>query len=313
MAAFMEKIVGLYHFFGDRAPRQIPIVGPRPRPVDPWRRDGQMIVSKVRATADIVATVDKSIKLLGGLGRAIKSGDRVLVKPNFNSPDPFPASSDLPFLRAVVELLLEAGARVTIGECSGGVWRPTRNVFRKLGVFGLARYLGVELIAFEDRPGDWVRVKIGGDYLHTATMPRSAYEADKLVYLTCMKTHFRGRYSGALKTAMGFIHPGERRAIHLSSLEQKVAEINLCWQPDLIMMDGRKAFVTGGPNAGQVVEPNLVLASGDLVAIDVEAVNILLSYRAKNKLPPDPWQLPQIATALKHGLGAGPGGYVVVE
>jgi uncharacterized protein (DUF362 family) len=52
------------------------------------------------------------------------------------------------------------------------------------------------------------------------------------------------------------------------------------------------------------VEPGIIMASGDLVAIDVEALKILASYGAKNKLLPDPYDSPQIATALRHGLGA---------
>lgn len=43
--------------------------------------------------------------------------------------------------------------------------------------------MDVELIAFEDRPEDWVRLRANnGDYLGVVTMPRSAYEGDKLVY-----------------------------------------------------------------------------------------------------------------------------------
>jgi hypothetical protein len=50
-----------------------------------------------------------------------------------------------------------------------------------------------------------------------------------------------------------------------------------------------------------------------LVAIDVEALKVLQSYRADNRLGDDPYKLPQIATALKHGLSAAGGAYVVVE
>lgn len=313
MTNFADKVIGFYHLFCDRAPKNIPSVDPRPRVVNPWCSNGQVTLAKVTANGDIRASVDRAIALLGHLGQAIGRGDRVLVKPNFNSPDPYPGSTDLVFLRAVLELLLEAGARVTIGESSGGIWRPTRNVFRKLGVFELARHLDVELVAFDDKAGDWVKIKINGDYLSAVTMPRSAYEADKIVYLPCMKTHAFSRFTGALKLAVGFMHPGERRALHARHLEQKVAEISLCWQPDLIIMDGRKTFVSGGPDKGQLAEPGLVLVSGDLVAIDVEAMKVLLSYKAKNKLMANPWQSPQIITALKHGLGVGSDDYIIVE
>ena len=82
---------------------------------------------------------------------------------------------------------------------------------------------------------------------------------------------------------------------------------------DLIIMDGRKAFVSGGPERGELAEPGIVMASGDMVAIDVEALKVLQSYPAENRLDRDPYDLPQIATALKHGLTSGEGDYKLVE
>jgi uncharacterized protein (DUF362 family) len=62
-----------------------------------------------------------------------------------------------------------------------------------------------------------------------------------------------------------------------------------------------------------LAEPGLVLASGDLIAIDIEAMKVILDYRASNKIPVNPWELPQVATALKHGLGVGEGKYIVID
>lgn len=308
----IDRIVGVYHFLFDRVPRNIPEVPPKPRKRNVWLKDGKAIVAKTGTGENVRQSIDQALAALGSLTDAISRGDTVLVKPNFNSDDPPPASTDLPFLRAIVEVLLGLGARVTIGESSGGVWRPTVNVFRRLGLYEFARNLGVKLVAFEERRNEWVRIPIGGDYLHSVAMPLSAYDADRLVYLPCLKTHRLARYSGALKLAFGFVDPGERRAFHFSYREEKLAEISLCWQPDLIVMDGRRAFVSGGPQRGEIVEPKLILASGDLVAIDVEAVRVLLTYRARNRLISDPWQLPQIATAVKHGLGAGTDGHILI-
>ncbi len=313
MSDLIDKTVGIYHFLADRLPANVPTVDPKPRKVNPWRHQGRVIVARVSAADDVRPAIEKTVGLLGRLEQAIGRGDRVLVKPNYNSPDPPPASTDPSFLRAVLEMLVEAGARPTIGESAGGVWRPTRNVFRQVHVDDLARELGVGLIAFDDADTEWVRIRIGGDYLRELVVPRAAYEADKLVYLPCMKTHRLAGFSGALKLGFGFVAPGQRRGFHAGHLQQKVAEVNLCWQPDLIIMDGRKAFVSGGPNKGQVVEPGLLLASGDLIAVDVEAAKTLLAGGGKNRLPSDPWQSPQVVTAVKHGLGAGRDGYVVVD
>lgn len=305
MTAVFDRIVGVYHFLGDKIPKNIPCVEPKPRKANPWVRNGQPLVARVKVEADTGLAIGRAISSLGDLKQAIGRGDRVLVKPNFNSPDPFPASTDLEFLKAAIELILDVGAKVTVGESAGGVWRPTRKVFIQLGVPELAHKLGAEIIAFDDRPNDWVQINVNGGYLSKVIMPRSAYEADRIVYLPCMKTHSLGVFSGAIKLAFGFVAPGQRRSFHLSRLQEKLAEVSLCWQPDLILMDGRKAFVSGGPAKGQLVEPGLVLASGDLVAIDIEAMKVLLGYQASNKIPANPLELPQIATALKHGLGSG--------
>jgi uncharacterized protein (DUF362 family) len=65
---------------------------------------------------------------------------------------------------------------------------------------------------------------------------------------------------------------------------QMIAEINSCYNLDFVVMDGVKAFVTGGPESGKVVDPGLLLASKDRVAIDAVGVTILKMYGAKGKV-----------------------------
>jgi uncharacterized protein (DUF362 family) len=307
-----DTLKGLYHLFTDRKPGELESRPPQPRRTALWLKDGQPLVSKVPASEDVKPAVEECLELLGGLDRAISPGDKVLVKPNFNSPDPFPGSTDLGFLRAVLELLKDAGARIVVGESSGGIWRPTSNTVAKLGVLDLFEELGIEFLWFDAGTTEWVEVPIEGEYLKAVIVPRVAYEADKRVYLPCLKTHKYARFTMSLKLSVGFVHPGERRAMHMSNLEEKAAEVNLAWQPDLIVMDGRKAFVTEGPDKGELVEPGIIMGSGDMVAIDVEALKVLQSYGADNRLDGDPYQLPQIATALKHGLTAANGAYTLV-
>jgi uncharacterized protein (DUF362 family) len=290
----------------DRVPKGLDIVPPRSRKETPFREDGVVLVSKVKVEGDLKTSVTKAVELIGGLEKVVSKGERVMVKPNFNSADPYPGSSDLEFVKVVIRMLTEAGAKVVVGESSGGIWRPTRRVMEKLDAVRQLTDMGAEVIAFDDkeRRWDWVRVRVDGDYIREVTVPGSVYEADKIVYLPCMKTHRFARFSLSLKLAIGLVHPGERRRMHMRNLERKTAEFSLALQPDLIIMDGRKSFVSGGPDKGELVEPGVIMASGDLVAIDVEALKILGSYKAKNRLLPNPYDSPQIMSALKHGLGS---------
>jgi uncharacterized protein (DUF362 family) len=266
-------------------------------------RDGKALVGVVEATYDLKDSVRRAVELIGGFGKIVSPGDKVIVKPNFNSDDPFPASSDPEFVAAVVSLLYEAGAsKVLILESSGLPWLPTKRVMEKMGMTRAAKKCNAELRVLDDR--EWVNMEIKGKHWRRVSLAKDVLEKDaKHVWLPCMKTHRFARFSLSLKLAVGFLGFQQRRDLHMAFLEEKIAELNLAVHPDLIIMDGRKCFVTGGPDKGLVKEPNLILASGDRIATDVEALKVLKSYRANNRLNMDVWEFPQIKHAVDLGLG----------
>lgn len=118
-------------------------------------------------------------------------------------------------------------------------------------------------------------------------------EADKIVQTCCLKTHrFGGHFTLSLKNSVGLVAkkvPGGMYdymwELHGSPFQrQMIAEINNHYKPDIVVMDGIKAFVTGGPEKGKEVEPNLLLASTDRVALDAVGVAVLKMFGAKGKI-----------------------------
>ncbi|MCL5256679.1 MAG: DUF362 domain-containing protein [Chloroflexi bacterium] len=278
------------------------VAPPRPRKENIWKSDGLVLVSRVQSSGDVFQDVAKAVDFLGGMGRLVEQGDEVTLVPNFNSDDPFPATSDLTFVRAVMDVVRGAGAsRVILATSSGLPWLPTSETVRKLGVLSLAREMGVELVLLDE--DEFYDVPVHGKYLRIVSIPRTIYQSKKLIYLPCMKTHQLAKFTMSIKLPMTFPHPVDRGRIHTTGLERNFPEISLAIQPDLIIMDGRKAFVTGGPDRGTLVEPGMIMASGDMVAIDVEGLNILQKYQADNKLDTNVWHLPPILLASSHSLG----------
>jgi len=266
-----------------------------------YAEDGKSLVSRIRATDNIKEDIRHAVAVIGGFGKTVEKGDTVLLKPNYNSADPPPASTDPAFLKAVAELLFESGAgKVVVGESSMQA-TSTKATMTKASTLEALKDSGVEL-AFFDENG-WSKVHVDGEYLKTASLPEKALHVDKLVYSCCMKTHFRADFSLSLKLAFGFVKGNERLAFHLRHLKEKLVDLNLVVHPSLMIMDGRKCFITGGPFSGQVREPNVILASGDRVAMDVEAIKIIESFEGSD-LKADPWSYPQIRHAVKLGLGA---------
>ncbi len=255
--------------------------------------------------ADLLPYLRRVLDLIGGAGRAIKPGDTVLVKPNFNSPDPCPASADVEFVAAVAQLLREAGAsQVVVGESAGVPWHPTRAVLEKTGLLDRMALIGVPVRVFDEE--EWIKVDLaalGARYMESVRLPRALGEYDKLVFLPNLKTHRLARFTMSLKLSVGLMHPEDRKPFHAANLEEKTADLAVAVRPDLILLDGRVAFVTRGPASGDLVAPGVLLSGGDQVSLDVEAVRVLRSFPAENRLDADAWELPQIQAAAALGFG----------
>jgi uncharacterized protein (DUF362 family) len=277
----------------------------RHRLPNPYMRDGKAFVSFVLASREVKNDIRKAVDLLGGFGKSVKPQDRILLKPNFNSDDPPPGSTALDFLTAVIELLQEHGCtQISVGESSGRPWVPTEKVFRNSGLASRMAEMKIPLLDF-DR-SEYIDVPIGGEYLDLIAYPRDLEGFDKIIYLPTMKTHFLGGFSMSLKLTVGMTHLADRTLLHGDNnlfVPQRAAEMNIPIKPDLIVMDGRISFVSGGPAIGLAVHPGVILASGDPVALDVQGVRLLQNYAAVNHLGGDAWNLPQIKTAVKQGLG----------
>jgi uncharacterized protein (DUF362 family) len=216
------------------------------------------------------------------------SGQMVALKANYNSADPFPASTHPQTLKSLVESLHEAGAiEITLTERSG--MGDTRYVLETMGVFQLAEELGFQVVVLneEDRES-WVKIeKKGSHWLRGFYLPRVLLEADKVVQTCCLKTHrFGGNFTLSLKNSVGLVAkrlPGSlydyMAELHISPYQRfMIAEINQHYPVDLVLMDATKAFVDGGPEKGTNVEPGLLLASKDRVALDAVGVALLRYY-----------------------------------
>ena len=265
--------------------------------------NGRFLVSKVVAEQDLKTSIQQAVDLIGGLDKIIESGDKVTIKPNLNTADPYPASSDPASIKALGETILDASAsKIEIIE-SSTMRVSTRGVAQKIGLDVVADELDADLIFLDEH--DWVKVKFPrGKYLKGGSIGKPLLNIEKLVLAPCLKTHFLAGYTGSMKIFVGWIKYSQRIRMHARKLQPKIADLASYFNPDLIVMDARTCFVTGGPSSGTCSTPGAILASGDMVAIDVEGVKIIQCCNAKNKLDMDVWDIPQIQRAVEIGIGA---------
>lgn len=260
-------------------------------------------VYKTKVKDSVDKAVNKIVDQIGGYESFIDQGDVVLIKPNYNTADPFPASTKVDFLETVIKSVYQAGAKAVIVGESSTYSLNTREVLEQAEVFDLCQKLKAKVYVFEER--EWVKKNLKkAKYMNTLVVPKIIDKADKIITLPCLKTHRYARFTASLKLAVGFLKTRQRMRLHLRKLEEKIADLNLVYKPNLILMDARKVFVTHGPEEGKVKQPNIILAGTDRTAIDVEGVKILKSFKARNKLNMPVWDLPQIRAAVDLNLGA---------
>jgi uncharacterized protein (DUF362 family) len=255
--------------------------------------------------------VRKAIDLLGIIP---VTGKRVFLKPNFNSSDPTPGSTHPEVLIALVTWLKEMGAKkITVGDRSG--MGDTRQVMDKIGVFRLAEELGFDTVVFDElQPQDWVMIQPSGSHWKKGfPFARPCLEAEALVQTCCLKTHrYGGHFTMSLKNSVGMVakrHPLEdhdfMQELHSSSHQRKmIAEINAAYSPVLIILDGVEAFISGGPDEGKRVSPEVILAGRDRVALDAVGIALLRYFGCKTEAGREKiFQQEQIARAVDLGLG----------
>jgi len=262
-------------------------------------------------TRDRAEGARQALKLLG-INPA--RGNKVLLKPNFNSADPTPGSTHNDVLRALTQELWEMGARaITVADRSG--MGNTREVMRQKGVLEMAEELDFRPLVFDDlKANEWLTVQPPGSHWKKGfPFARPCLEADALVQTCCLKTHrYGGHFTLSLKNSVGMAAkyvPGDdynyMHELHSSPYQRlMIAEINAAYKPALIVLDGVEAFVNRGPDSGKRVWAEVVLAGTDRVAVDAVGVALLRHFGTTPEVSQGPiFQQEQIARAVELGVG----------
>jgi len=252
----------------------------------------------LQKTGDRKAGVKKVVELIG---LPDLTGKKVVLKPNFNTADPPPASTHNDTLRQIIsELQLHGATGITLAERS---YQPFDEVIRLKGIDAIASEMGFDIVN--------LNTAATSTFTHPSLHWQNGFRfpdiinaSDFLVCTCCLKTHNSGGgFTMSLKLSVGMLP-----SLHMSEMHQSlrirsmIAEINLAYRPDLIIMDGVKAFITGGPSSGIERSPEVVLAGTDRIAIDVAGLAILIeqgSPQITGKL----FEQEQIARAVDLGLG----------
>lgn len=241
----------------------------------------------------------KAIDDLGGLGKFISPGDKVMLKLNLlMKKKPEEATTTHPtFVEALVNILHDFGAVVILADSPGGPFNPGRLK----GIYDAGGYQAVS-----DRTGAILNYDVSeskrecepAKFLKTQTVMHALDTVDHVISVSKLKTHGMMKFTGAVKNQFGIV-PGVLKAEYHFTMPKTedfadaLIDICMCANPVLSFMDGIVGMEGDGPSAGTPVDIGAVIVSESPYHLDVVATQIIGI---------DPMSVPTIEQSVKRQL-----------
>jgi uncharacterized protein (DUF362 family) len=225
----------------------------------------------------------------------LSKGDTVFLKPTVNSVNPYPATTHIGGVAAMIRLLKDKGAkRVIVSEMSGvsvdaairltpkGLRGSSRKILQKGGMLDAALAAGAEVYFpeedgwnafFEDGP-------VSGSHRRNGIfIPTILKECDHIVLMPRASRHVLLGNTLGIKAVIGYMRTDSRVEYHrdASTIYDKTAEANtlptLKNKLRLTLTVATRLQSTFGPDTGYVSRPDtgLIIDSESLIAHDMLA------------------------------------------
>lgn len=264
-----------------------------------------VVVEKVpptRSGEELNASLMNVIHSLGGMEKFVKKGQNVVIKPNVVADHGFTKGvyhggvvTDVGLVRALIEILLPIAGKVTVAEGASMNRAETEKLFAMYGYDQLVK-IDPKRIALVDLNTDSLIRKTvpNGKRMLSREVPVTMAQADVVINLPVMKTHFAALASLSIKNLQGAMPPLEKYMSHFFGLWQNLVNIHHLVKSTLVIVDALTAQEGFGPVWGPPKTMNLLIGGTNPTAVDATAMRIMGF---------DPVLSPPVMLAYMQGLG----------
>jgi uncharacterized protein (DUF362 family) len=254
-----------------------------------------MTVVHGKSPAAAAAMTRKAVAALGGMGRFVKHGDHVVIKPNIahmRTPA-YAANTNPTVVGTLVRMCRQAGAAsVHVMDHPLGSNSPSRT-YAVSGIKKAVEAAGGKMIIMTHAGFKTYKLPSGSGF---ASWPvyQEIMKANVVINVPIAKQHGSTRLSIGGKNMMGCILYPNKLHVHLS---QGIAGLTKLIRPELTVVDAVRILIRNGPSGGDLHDvrvKNIVIASKDPVAADSQAATLFGLKGA---------QVPYIYTMGRMGLG----------
>lgn len=265
------------------------------------------VVAVLRTSPETVLEDYAKLMDMAGVKQCLAPGARTILKTNISWHIMFPGANTTPWqLEGTVAGLRTRGYEDLVAvENETVVTNPFKG--ERLNKFTpvFEAYDIPVLYNFKPQDMKWIRYqpkgkfRVLGDIFEEGVQIPEFFVGKNIVHLPTVKCHIYTGTTGAMKNAFGGLLTRKRHWTH-DSIHETLVDLLMIQKeihPGLFtLMDGTTAGNGAGPRTMVPAEKNLILASGDSVAIDAVAAK-MMGF--------DPMKLDFIRLAHEAGLGVG--------
>ena len=255
---------------------------------------------------EVEAALRKAISAVTDLSY-ITEGTRVVIKPNlvsFLSPDRA-ATTHPVVLNALIRILNEKGAKITVGDSPGGLFNSVyvNRVYKATGMNNIeGAVLNRNFSQSVHHSDSALRAR---EFAYTSYLD----DADVIINLCKLKTHGMMGMSNAVKNMFGIIPGTVKPEFHFkfpdhNDFADMLIDLNESFRPALCICDAVTGMEGNGPTSGTPRDIGLIAASENPYKLDLVCAKII-------GLEKD--NVPTLKRAFERGLAPSDAGQVVTE
>lgn len=216
--------------------------------------------------AEPAELVNAALEALGGMGRFVAKGDKVLVKPNIGwDRTPEQAANTNPIvIRTIVDNCFKAGAKSVL--IVDNTCNQDRRCYIRSGISEAAEEAGATVRYVNDKK--FKEMDVGGEIVTKWPVYTDFVEVDKVINVPIAKHHSLTRLSLSMKNWIGAVG-GRRNRLH-QKINEVCVDLSAFFKPTLTVLDAVRILKANGPQGGSLKDVEKL----DVVAAGVNEVHV---------------------------------------
>lgn len=279
LAAFMLIIYPMWILLGDMFARKLDIgfLHLRDLSYQDVKSHKKIVETKfaVRRGTSPEQITSEAVNAIGGMGRYVKQGDKVMVKINIcgGNHEIKGSYTSQEVVGEIIKMIREVGGEPFLVD-SDMIWTKFEPAAQEENWYQWTLQKNIPLRNLNKTK--WGLFNFGKDSsIGRVPVSMEAINADVIISIPTMKTHLLTDVTLGMKNMYGTFPEENKAKFHRFKIEDVIYEVNKAFTPNLTVIDGTIGGEAWGPLSSTPLNFQTIIASNDVVAADAVACQLM--------------------------------------